>query len=80
MLAIAHSSLIFHSKYWFHLQEKSNAPTKIGAVTTGKLWEFARLDRNTKHIEQGFDSYRVPEDLDPLMRILVQSLSQEIAP
>lgn len=48
--------------------------TLIGAVTTGSIWQFGRLNRATKHFEQGFDSYRVPEDLEPLMRILVQSL------
>ncbi len=46
----------------------------IGAVTTGKIWVFAQLDRINKHLDQGLDSYRVPDDLDPLMRILVQSL------
>ncbi|CAN1211668.1 Type I restriction enzyme R protein N-terminal domain-containing protein [Tumidithrix helvetica PCC 7403] len=46
----------------------------IGAVTTGKIWEFARLDRQAKHIEQGLESYRVPEDIESLMRILVQAL------
>lgn len=46
----------------------------IGAVTTGKIWQFGRLNRATKHIEQGLDSYRVTEDLEPLMRILVQAL------
>ena len=46
----------------------------IGAVTTGKIWQFGRLNRATKHIEQGLDSYRVPDDLEPLMRILVQVL------
>lgn len=46
----------------------------IGAVTTGKLWEFAQLNREEKHLIQGLDSYRVPDDLDPLMRILVQAL------
>jgi hypothetical protein len=49
-------------------------PTLLGALTTGKLWEFALLDRAKKHIDQGLESYRVPEDLDPLMRILVQAL------
>lgn len=52
-------------------------PTLLGAVTTGKLWEFARLHLKEKHIEQGLGSYRVPEDLAPLMRILVQSLVSE---
>ncbi len=55
--------------------EKTSAnSTMIGAVTTGKIWQFGRLNRETKHIQQGLDSYRVPDDLDPLMRILVQSL------
>ena len=51
-----------------------NQPTLLGAVTTGKVWEFGLLNRSTKHIEQGLDSYRVPDDLEPLVRILVQVL------
>ncbi|NEO85336.1 MAG: hypothetical protein F6J87_13965 [Spirulina sp. SIO3F2] len=47
----------------------------IGGITTGKIWEFARLDRARKHIEQGLESYRVPEDIEPLMRILIQALA-----
>jgi hypothetical protein len=47
----------------------------VGAVTTGKVWEFALLNRTEKHIDQGLESYRVPEDLEPLMRILVQALT-----
>jgi hypothetical protein len=46
----------------------------IGAVTTGKVWEFALLERATKCFSQGLESYRVPEDIEPLMRILVQAL------
>jgi hypothetical protein len=46
----------------------------IGSVTTGKIWEFAKLDRDKKHLDQGLESYRVPEDLDSLMRILVKAL------
>lgn len=47
----------------------------LGAVTTGKIWEFGLLDRKRKHLDQGFDSYRVPDDVEPLMRILVQALT-----
>lgn len=47
----------------------------LGAITTGNIWEFGRLNREKKHIEQGLNLYRVPEDIDPLMRILVQALS-----
>ncbi|NET55855.1 MAG: hypothetical protein F6K47_06700 [Symploca sp. SIO2E6] len=56
-------------------QENKAQSYLIGAVTTGKIWEFARLNRESKQIEQGLESYRVPEDIEPLMRILVQSLS-----
>ncbi|WP_017326895.1 hypothetical protein [Synechococcus sp. PCC 7336] len=47
----------------------------LGAVTTGKIWEFGLLDRKAKHIDRGLDSYRFPDDVDPLMRILVQALT-----
>ncbi|MEM6255017.1 MAG: hypothetical protein AAF821_19045 [Cyanobacteria bacterium P01_D01_bin.156] len=47
----------------------------LGVITTGTVWQFAWLNRNTKHFEQGLDSYRVPEDLDVLMRILVAALT-----
>ena len=56
-------------------QENQEQIYLIGAVTTGKIWEFARLNRDKKQIEQGLESYRVPEDIEPLMRILVQALS-----
>ncbi|OAB62595.1 hypothetical protein AY599_06060 [Leptolyngbya valderiana BDU 20041] len=49
----------------------------VGAVTTGTIWQFAQIDRRQQHIEQGLDSYRVPNDLDSLMRILVQSLKSD---
>lgn len=56
-------------------QENQGQTYLIGAVTTGKIWEFAQLNRHKKHIEQGLESYRVPEDIEPLMRILVQALN-----
>ncbi|WP_446372226.1 hypothetical protein [Coleofasciculus sp. G3-WIS-01] len=46
----------------------------IGAVTTGTVWQFGCLHRKTKEIEQVLNLYRVPDDLEPLMRILVQAL------
>ncbi len=49
-------------------------PILIGALTTGQVWTFARLDRAAKQLEQGLDLYRIPDDLDALMRILVQAL------
>jgi hypothetical protein len=49
-------------------------PILIGAVTTGKIWEFAHLDRATKHFQQGLQSYRAPDDLEDILRILIQAL------
>ena len=34
-------------------------PILIGVVSTGTIWQFGRLDRNTKHFEQGINSYRL---------------------
>ena len=53
----------------------SPQPLLLGAVTTGILWQFMQLDRTAKHLIQGLESYRVPEDLDPFVGILVQALS-----
>jgi hypothetical protein len=47
----------------------------IGAVTTGKIWQFATLDRENKSFRLGINSYRVVEDIEELMRILVKTLS-----
>ena len=58
-------------------QDDSTQTYFIGAVTTGKAWEFARLNRQSKHIEQGLEDYYVPNDLDSLTRILVQALIGE---
>ena len=46
----------------------------LGAVTTGKTWEFALLYRAEKRFEQDLESYGFPRDLDSLMRILIQAL------
>lgn len=49
-------------------------PDLVGAVTTGVLWQFGVLHRKTKLIEQSLNSYRVTEDLEQLMRILIAAL------
>jgi hypothetical protein len=49
-------------------------PTLLGAVTTGEIWRFGLLDRMTKEIQQGLDLYRVPDDLETVLRILIQPL------
>ncbi len=56
-------------------EKRGDQQMLLGAVTTGQIWQFGLLDRTKKHIEQGLELYRVPEDIEPLMRILVQALS-----
>ena len=49
-----------------------DAPEKIyGAVTMGSLWVFGILNREEKLITQDIGSYRVPDDLEDLVRVLV---------
>jgi len=49
-------------------------PELVGAVSTGTIWQFGVLHRQQKLVMQELTLYRVPTDLDPLMRILVAAL------
>jgi hypothetical protein len=49
----------------------SEEPILYGALSTGDLWRFARLDRGTKTITQDVNLFRVPADLAELARVLV---------
>jgi len=49
-------------------------PILQGAVSTGAIWQFGVLDREQKKIQQGLTLYRVPEDLEDVLRILVKLL------
>ena len=55
-------------------EETREQEVLLGAVTTGNIWQFGCLNRANKHIEQDLKVYVVPNDLDSLMRILVQAL------
>ena len=46
-----------------------------GAVSIGKIWQFALLKRQDKKIKQDLNLYRVPNDLEDLMKILVAILT-----
>jgi hypothetical protein len=52
----------------------STQPELIGAVTTGNIWQFGILQRSQKHIIQGLNLYRVTEDIEAVMRIILASL------
>lgn len=45
-----------------------------GAISTGSIWQFGQFDRQSRAITQDLDLYRVPADLDNLLRILVNIL------
>ncbi|MGB8699855.1 MAG: hypothetical protein WCD18_10605, partial [Thermosynechococcaceae cyanobacterium] len=42
-----------------------------GAVTIGNVWIFSLLESGTHTITQDIASYTVPDDLEPLVKILV---------
>ena len=46
-----------------------------GAVSTGSIWQFGQLNRNSKVITQDLNLYTVPANLEELQRILVKILS-----
>ncbi len=49
----------------------SDKPTLYGAVTTGNDWRFGRFDRQQRLISQDLKLYRVPEELQLLVSILI---------
>ena len=59
---------------WSNAPDIAVQPKLIGAVTTGTIWQFGVLNRQSKQISQGLNSYRIPEDLEQLVRILVKTL------
>ncbi len=46
-----------------------------GCVTIGDAWRFGRLEKTNKLILQDIPLYRIPDDLEDLMRILVGILA-----
>lgn len=54
-----------------------DAPSEIyGVVTMGSLWIFGVLDREKKQITQDIGGYQVPDDVEPLIRVLVGILEE----
>ena len=51
-------------------------PCLYGAVSTGNIWQFAILHRKEQRITQDLNLFRVPADLEELLRILIAILSQ----
>jgi hypothetical protein len=45
-----------------------------GAVSTGTIWQFGTYNRQTRQVFQDLNLYRVPADVEDLLRILVHLL------
>ncbi len=50
----------------------SEQPILPGAISTGNIWQFGQFDRQSRQVTQNLDLYRVPADLEDLLRILVK--------
>lgn len=54
---------------------ESDQPLLQGAISTGNIWQFGQFDRQSRAITQDLDLYRVPADLEDLLRILIKVLN-----
>ncbi|QYO64611.1 hypothetical protein [Leptolyngbya sp. 7M] len=53
------------------LVEAKGQDILYGAVTIGDAWRFSILDRTQKRITQDIALYRVPDDLEELVRSMI---------
>lgn len=56
---------------------KMGERTLYGALTTGTLWQFATMNRESKTITQDTRGFSVPDQLDELIRTLIGILQDE---
>jgi hypothetical protein len=54
---------------------ESEQPILYGAISTGNIWQFGQFNRQTRVVIQDLNLFRVPADLDDLLRILVKILN-----
>ena len=54
---------------------ESDQPIIYGAISTGNIWQFGKFNRQTRIVTQDLNLFRVPADLDDLLRILVKILN-----
>ncbi len=73
---------ILQPSQFYTLDEWSNfeQPTLQGAVSTGDIWQFGLLHREHRQISQDLNLYRVPADLEDLLRILVAIILKLVLP
>lgn len=56
---------------------ESDQPIIYGAISTGNIWQFGQFNRSNRAVTQDINLFRVPADLDDLLRILVSILSMD---
>lgn len=52
----------------------SDQPILYGAISTGNIWQFGQFNRSDRRVIQDLNLYRVPADLEDLLRTLVYFL------
>ncbi|MDM8551199.1 hypothetical protein QUF72_14030 [Desulfobacterales bacterium HSG2] len=57
-----------------HFEDRKTNPFLYGAVSIGEDWRFARLDREKKRITEDIKLYRVPEETEILLSVLMNLL------
>ena len=57
-----------------HIEEQN---VFYGAVTMGDIWRFGKLERREQQITQDINLFKVPDDLDSLVRVLLGILEGE---
>ncbi len=50
---------------------KNDSPQLFGAVSVGNIWQFGVLRRVEKHITQDINLFRVPADVEDLLRVMI---------
>jgi hypothetical protein len=53
------------------ISEVEEGDVFYGAVTIGDAWRFGRLEKTKQQIFQDVSLYRIPDDLEDLMKILI---------
>jgi hypothetical protein len=61
----------------YQWSEDEDIKTLYGAVSTGNLWQFGKLDIVNRRIYQDLKVYDVPAELNELLHILVGILERK---
>lgn len=61
------AELIALDKY----EDETDYQLLYGAITIGEMWRFATLNRHEKHLIKDIHSYRIPEDMEQVFRVLL---------